>query len=270
MRQPPVAAVAGHVLEGRRGRRGGLDVGHREAPLPAQRHLPHAQTRVVVPVRQQLRRVSRVIVVLRGGVEGGVGDRLPRAPAPPALHDDLRPGRGHLVGLVHGLPPRELPRLLLGQHRQSGADVRVWKLPPADVARPAPDAATAAADALTVVWVLVHRAVDVGVGAERLGLRVELARRGGRVTAGRPSPVHHRPATAEARLRGRVHGADLRDGVDILHAAFVAHVEHVMAVMGVVAVVVVAVGVVGGGEEIVLREEVIVRPDGFVNLQRHN
>ena len=74
------------------------------------------------------------------------------------------------------------------------------------------------------------------------------------------------------RLRGRVHGADLGDGVNVLHAAVIAHVENVVAVMVslMMTVVVTVVGVVGGGEEIVLCEEVVVRPDGFVNLQRQN
>ena len=111
---------------------------------------------------------------------------------------------------------------------------------------------------------------------------------GGTVAACRPSPVHHgspSPASTEAAeaepeagLRGRVHGADLGDGVDVLHAALVAHVEGVVAVPVVtvvttvmVDIAVVGVGVAGGGgEEVVLRQEVVVRPDGLVNLQsRH-
>ena len=105
---------------------------------------------------------------------------------------------------------------------------------------------------------------------------------GGTVAAGRPSPVHHgspSPAEAaaepEAGLRGRVHGAYLGDGVDVLHAALVAHVEGVVAVAVMVIMVtmvsVVGVGVAGGGgEEVVLRQKVVVRPDGLVNLQQRH
>ena len=110
---------------------------------------------------------------------------------------------------------------------------------------------------------------------------------GGTVAACRPTPVHHgspspaseaAAAEPEAGLRGRVHGADLGDGVDVLHAALVAHVEGVVAVPVVtvvttvmVDIAVVGVGVAsGGGEKVVLGQEVVVRPNGFVNLQsRH-
>ena len=67
-----------------------------------------------------------------------------------------------MSSLVHGLPPGELARLLLRQHRQSGADVRVGELTPTNVARPV--AAIRCGAAVDVA--LAHRAMDIRIGAE--------------------------------------------------------------------------------------------------------
>ena len=69
-------------------------------------------------------------------------------------------------------------------------------------------------------------------------------------------------------LRGRVHGRDLRDGVDVADGVEAhVHVDHVEAGGGAgeeVGGAVVAVGVV---EEVLLGEELAVRADGLVDLR---